>query len=85
LSEPSPEALARLRASQEEERNRRCPHCGGETAFAHFLFKKGHMPPAAWLHTCKNCGFSAYLTGDKAHDLKARHFFEPSTKDQGEA
>ncbi|WP_190325657.1 hypothetical protein [Salipiger aestuarii] len=72
------------KASKEEERNRRCPHCGGETAFAHWLFNKGHWPPGAWLHTCKRCKFSAYLTGDREKDLKAQDFFEQFSANRGE-
>ena len=81
MPEPSPEVRARFRTLLEEERSRRCPHCGGETIFVHHLFRNGHLPfnslPAAWLHTCKSCGFTTYLTGDRERDLKARNVFGP--------
>ncbi len=82
MAELSPEDLKRHRAWQEAERNRPCPYCGGKTSLAHWRFERGKSPlgqiPAAWLHTCGRCHFSAYLTGDRERDLQAKNAFGPT-------
>ncbi|WP_204247982.1 hypothetical protein [Cereibacter sphaeroides] len=76
MAEPSAEHLARWKASKEEERNRRCPHCGGKTSFIHVMFDRKKRPdllPSMWVHVCGKCSFMAYLTGDREIDVQARN------------